>query len=133
MREAVARARAGDGPTLIEAMTYRMGAHSTADDPSIYRSEEESEEWQRVDPFERLKRHAAWRGVFGQELEQELRSSWEARIADAIAECERHPPPPLESLFTDVQHRMGQQLAEQREEYLRFRRELDREQLPEIP
>jgi len=133
MREAVARARAGDGPTLIEAMTYRMGAHSTADDPSAYRSEEESEEWQQVDPFERLKRHAAWRGVFGPELEQELRSSWEAQIVEVIAECERHPPPPLESLFADVQHRMGQQLAEQREEYLRFRRELDREQLPEIP
>ena len=46
-REAVARARAGDGPTLIECVTYRLGMHTTADDPSKYRSEEEVREWER--------------------------------------------------------------------------------------
>ena len=72
--EAVERARRGDGPTLIEALTYRMGAHSTADDPSAYRSDEETERWERLDPQARLQRHARWRGIWNEELETENES-----------------------------------------------------------
>lgn len=55
--EAVERARAGDGPTLIECVTYRMGVHTTADDPSRYREEEEVEKWRERDPIDRLQRY----------------------------------------------------------------------------
>jgi 2-oxoisovalerate dehydrogenase E1 component alpha subunit len=54
-RAALARARAGEGPTLIEAFTYRMGAHTTSDDPSRYRLAQELEEWKLKDPIERVK------------------------------------------------------------------------------
>ncbi len=117
---AVERARAGGGPTLVEALTYRVGAHSTADDPSVYRSDAEAEAWNRLDPFERLKRHARWRGLWDDATEQATTQAWEKRVADTLAECERHPPPPVESLFEDVLEAPGTQLAEQRDEYLRY-------------
>ena len=53
-REAVERARGGDGPTLIECVTYRLGVHTTADDPTKYRSTEEVEAWERKDPLTRF-------------------------------------------------------------------------------
>ncbi|NTW39560.1 MAG: thiamine pyrophosphate-dependent dehydrogenase E1 component subunit alpha, partial [Cellulomonadaceae bacterium] len=55
--EALERARTGGGPTFIEAFTYRMGAHTTSDDPSRYRSSAEEEEWRRKDPIDRLRQH----------------------------------------------------------------------------
>lgn len=62
-QEAVERARSGDGPTLIEAVTYRLSVHTTADDPSTYRDEEEEERWREKDPIERFRRHLLDRGV----------------------------------------------------------------------
>ena len=55
LTEAVARAAKGDGPTLVEAYTYRMGAHTTSDDPTRYRSAAEEEVWRRRDPIDRLR------------------------------------------------------------------------------
>ncbi|ATL71573.1 pyruvate dehydrogenase (acetyl-transferring) E1 component subunit alpha [Nocardia terpenica] len=67
-RQAVARARSGGGPSFIEAITYRMGPHTTADDPTRYRSAAELEMWQRRDPIERmrrlLEREDLWDGDF---------------------------------------------------------------------
>jgi 2-oxoisovalerate dehydrogenase E1 component alpha subunit len=132
MREAVQRARAGEGPTLIEAMTYRVGPHSTADDPSAYRTEAEAKEWERLDPFERLKRHAKWRGAWDDAREETARTAWEARVTETLAQCEKHPPPPVESLFEDVLATPGAQLAEQRDEYLAWHRKRPREKF-EVP
>ncbi len=117
---AVARARAGEGPTLIEAQTYRMGAHSTADDPSVYRSEDEAERWQQLDPELRLQRHARWRGIWDEDRGAQTRAKWEERISALIKECEPWPPPPLETLFDDVLAELSPQLEQQREAYLRF-------------
>ena len=118
IREAVTRARAGDGATLVEALTYRMGAHSTADDPSAYRSEEETRAWMRLDPLERLRRHGRWRGVWSDELEAETRSRWEETVVATLAECERIPPPRVETLFEGVLAKMSPQLEAQRDRYL---------------
>jgi TPP-dependent pyruvate/acetoin dehydrogenase alpha subunit len=118
--EAVERARAGEGPTLIEALTYRVGAHSTADDPSAYRSEEEASRWRQLDPLVRVGRHARWRGIFDDEREREAFSRHEQQIAAIVAECEAAPPPPLESLFADVTATITPQLAGQRDAHLRF-------------
>ncbi len=120
--EAAARARAGDGPTLIEALTYRMGAHSTADDPSAYRSDEEAEAWTRLDPFERLKRHGAWRGVWNEELEAETHARLDQRVVSTLAECEKIPPPRVETLFEGVLETVSPQLEAQRDEYLAMHR-----------
>jgi pyruvate dehydrogenase E1 component alpha subunit len=75
-RLAVSRARAGNGPTLIEALTYRYGAHATADDPSLYRSNDEVEEWRAKDPIDRLRRFLEHRGEWdewiGEKVEMEI-------------------------------------------------------------
>lgn len=118
LREAAERARSGGGPTLVEAMTYRMGAHSTADDPSAYRSDEEAEAWTRLDPYERLKRHAAWRGVWSDEEDAATHQGWDERVVATLAECEQHPPPRVESLFEGVLETVSPQLEAQRDAYL---------------
>ena len=130
--EAVERARGGEGPTLIEALTYRVGAHSTADDPSSYRSDEEAARWQQLDPLARLGRHARWRGICDDERERAVFRGCEERVSALVAECEAWPPPELESLFADVTAEMTPQLSAQREAYLRFvaSRETDFEDVP---
>jgi pyruvate dehydrogenase E1 component alpha subunit/2-oxoisovalerate dehydrogenase E1 component alpha subunit len=122
VRQAVDRARAGGGPTLIEARTYRLGAHSTADDPSAYRSDEERKSWLRVDALARLKGHAAWRGIWENTAEEELRASAEEEINRLIAGCEKWPPPGVESLFDDVYESLPSHLQEQKNELLKLAR-----------
>jgi 2-oxoisovalerate dehydrogenase E1 component alpha subunit len=129
---AVDRARAGDGPTLIEALTYRMGAHSTADDPSVYRSDTEAQRWQAMDPLARLARHARWREVWDDEREKETWSQCDRRIGELISACEAWPPPALETLFTGVLQEPSPQLEAQRERYLRYLR-TRREPAHEVP
>jgi 2-oxoisovalerate dehydrogenase E1 component alpha subunit len=75
---AIERAREGFGPTLLEWVTYRVGAHSTSDDPSAYRPSEEASAWPLGDPVERLRRHLVTLGVWD-----------DARHAAAVADAER--------------------------------------------
>ena len=84
-REAVARARAGDGPTLIECVTYRLAMHTTADDPTKYRSEEEVAAWERKDP---LTRFARVPGEEGPARRDGLEEAVDAEIAAAVARFE---------------------------------------------
>ncbi|MCG7284865.1 pyruvate dehydrogenase (acetyl-transferring) E1 component subunit alpha [Cellulomonas sp. ACRRI] len=79
--EALERARTGGGPTLVEAFTYRMGAHTTSDDPSRYRSSAEEDYWRQRDPIDRLEKHLAAAG----ELPEEFRTALAAE-ADALGE-----------------------------------------------
>ena len=79
--QALDRARSGGGPTFIEAFTYRMGAHTTSDDPSRYRSSAEEEHWRRRDPIDRLVAHLEARGELAQEFVDEV-----AAAADALGE-----------------------------------------------
>ncbi|ORV13918.1 pyruvate dehydrogenase (acetyl-transferring) E1 component subunit alpha [Mycobacterium celatum] len=73
MAEASARARAGGGPTLIEAVTYRLGPHTTSDDPTRYRSRDELEHWLALDPIPRYRAYLEGRGL------------WSERLADRVA------------------------------------------------
>jgi 2-oxoisovalerate dehydrogenase E1 component alpha subunit len=126
VREAAERARSGGGPTLIEALTYRMGAHSSSDDPARYRPEEEMRQWEELDPLARLRLHAKWRGIWTDALEEEARADAERAVSQMISDCERLPPPPVESMFDDVYERMPALLRTQKEEYLQFLRERKR-------
>ena len=117
--EAAKKARAGGGPTLIEAVTYRIGPHSSSDDPTRYRSKKEVEEWQRLDPIERFRRYLELKGLWSKGDEDALRTELDDLLSKTIAEVERAPPPPLESLFTDVYEEMPPNLKEQLEEFLR--------------
>jgi 2-oxoisovalerate dehydrogenase E1 component alpha subunit len=72
MAEAAARARGGGGPTLIEAVTYRMGPHTTSDDPTRYRSDDEVEHWRARDPISRYRTHLESVGVWSERLEERV-------------------------------------------------------------
>ncbi len=88
-REAVERARNGEGPTLIEAITFRMSVHTTADDPSKYRSKDAEEEWARKDPLVRVRKYLTKKRLWNQKKEDALYEEVHKRIDDAIAEFER--------------------------------------------
>jgi len=101
-REAVDRARSGDGPTLIEAVTYRLGGHNAADDARRYRSEDEVATWTARDPLKRL---GLWLKTAGQLDDAKLRAlddELNSAIRAAITAEEKVPPPALRSLIEDV-------------------------------
>src|SRR6266700_2506131 len=86
-REAVERARAGDGPTLIECVTYRLGVHTTADDPTKYRSDLEVAMWEQKDPLTRFRAYLEKRNLLEEGLEQRV----DDEIAEAIRRFEAMP------------------------------------------
>ncbi len=87
-REAVDRARAGGGPTLIECVTYRLGVHTTADDPTKYRSAEEVAMWEEKDPLTRFTAYLRGKGL----LEEGLEARVDEEIAQAVRRFEATPP-----------------------------------------
>jgi pyruvate dehydrogenase E1 component alpha subunit/2-oxoisovalerate dehydrogenase E1 component alpha subunit len=119
IRDAVEKARRGEGPTFIEAVTYRIGAHSTSDDPTRYRSQAEVEAWMQKDPLARLRAYVVHRGLLDDARDAALEQELNAEIAAAISEVEALPPPPRESIFDDVYADLPWHLQEQREELRR--------------
>jgi pyruvate dehydrogenase E1 component alpha subunit len=87
-REAVERARRGDGPTLIEAVTYRLWAHSTADDPTKYRREAEVREWEAKEPLPRFRRYLEAKGLVDEALHARIEAEVDAEVRDAIDRAE---------------------------------------------
>jgi pyruvate dehydrogenase E1 component alpha subunit/2-oxoisovalerate dehydrogenase E1 component alpha subunit len=114
--DAAYRARQGEGPTFIECVTYRLGGHSTSDDPSRYRSEQEVSEWAKRDPIERFRRHLQYLGLVNDDFDSELEAEIEREISVAIEAAERSPRPARESLFEDVYATLPWHLQEQRRE-----------------
>jgi pyruvate dehydrogenase E1 component alpha subunit len=117
--EAVERARRGDGPTLIEAVTYRLGVHTTADDPSRYRSEEEVKEWERRDPILRLRKLLRERGLVTEEQEARWAKEHDARIRRAIQALEQAAPPDPLQMFDHVLKEIPPRLRAQRDSVAR--------------
>jgi len=113
MKDALDRARSGGGPTFVEAVTYRMGAHSTSDDPTRYRSQEEVDSWARKDPLDRLRRHLVHLGLVGDASDAELDKQLASEIAAAIDAVEKLPPPDRASLLEDVYAALPWHLREQ--------------------
>ncbi|MEM4281821.1 MAG: thiamine pyrophosphate-dependent dehydrogenase E1 component subunit alpha [Candidatus Caldarchaeum sp.] len=101
-RDAVERARSSKGPTLIEAVTYRMGPHTTADDPSRYRSETEVEKWRELDPLKRLRKHVIKNRLWSDEAEKTLVEEFRAELRKATEEALQTPPPTPSVMFEDV-------------------------------
>ncbi|MDA0374452.1 MAG: thiamine pyrophosphate-dependent dehydrogenase E1 component subunit alpha [Planctomycetota bacterium] len=117
-REAVERARRGDGPTFLELVTYRRLGHSSSDDPSRYRDEAEVAVWERRDPVERLRRHLDARGLWDSDRETALQDRIAAEVNEAIRQAEAASPTDRNSLVTDVFADVTPQLAEQLREAL---------------
>ena len=116
---AVERARRGEGPTFIECVTYRIGAHSTSDDPTRYREQSEVEAWQKKDPLDRFEGHLRQRGQLTDKALEALRAELTAEIEAAILEAEAAGPPARGSVFDDVYAELPWHLREQRDELLR--------------
>ncbi len=103
VKDAVDRARSGGGPTLIEALTYRMGAHSTSDDPSRYRDESVTEAWKAKDPIARLKRYCSREGLMDEASIDGLEKTLFAEIRETLNRVEAADAlVPLASMFEDV-------------------------------
>jgi pyruvate dehydrogenase E1 component alpha subunit len=100
VREALETARSGGGPSLIEAITYRIGPHTTADDPTRYRDEGEAGEWQERDPLTRVRALLERAGGWSQEWQEEIEAAATRRVEGAVAEAEALPPPTAEEMFT---------------------------------
>ncbi len=115
VRDAAERARRGEGPTLIECVTYRIGAHSSSDDPTRYRDAAEVEAWVKKDPLERFKRFLVARGLHDEAQEVALQADIDAEIRAAIAEAEAAPAVQRATLLEDVYADLPWHLREQAE------------------
>ena len=113
-REAVERARAGEGPTLIECVTYRLGVHTTADDPTKYRSDDEVKAWEKKDPLTRLVPYMERKGLVTKGIEEEI----DAEIAAAVERFESTPPPDPVAIFDHVYAERPPHLEAQRAELI---------------
>ncbi|MFQ5830645.1 MAG: pyruvate dehydrogenase (acetyl-transferring) E1 component subunit alpha [Candidatus Methylomirabilia bacterium] len=119
-RDAVERARAGEGPTFIECLTYRLGPHSTADDPTKYRGEEEVKAWEPKDPLIRFRHYLAGKGLLDEAAHAALEAEVEAEIRQAVERAEaRIVPDPLD-MFEHHYVELPLELREQREEFARY-------------
>lgn len=116
-KEAAERARAGDGPTLLELMTYRRGPHSSSDDPTRYRGNQ-ADEWLDRDPILRFRKYLEREDIWSQGQEEELVESCKAQVNEAITAVEKLPMPALETLFTDVYAKVPPHLREQYEDLI---------------
>jgi pyruvate dehydrogenase E1 component alpha subunit len=92
---AIEHARRGYGPVLVEALTYRIGAHTTADDPRRYQPADEIEDWRTRDPLPRMRRYLERIGSWDEDAEREARGDALARIDRALEEAEGRPIPTL--------------------------------------
>jgi pyruvate dehydrogenase E1 component alpha subunit len=117
-REAVDRARAGEGPTLIEAVTYRLGPHTTADDPGRYRSEVEADEWRPRDPLERVRRYLEANGGWDAGWQEQIEKDEGATIERAVELAEGLPPLGPGEAFEAMFEEMTPQLRAQQRELL---------------
>lgn len=118
MSDAIARARKGEGPTFVEALTYRIGAHSTSDDPTRYRSNDEVEAWKKKDPLDRLRKHLVVLGAVTDATDAKLDEEQTQEIQTAVNFVEALPPNARESLFEGIYAEMPWNLRAQRDELL---------------
>jgi len=116
MKEAVEKARNGNGPTLIECFTYRMGDHSTSDDASKYRSKEEVEQWAKKDPIDRLEKYMRKKNLIDDSYKESVLNKSKDIVERAVAEFEKLPPADPKDIFKYVFAEMTKQQKEEMEE-----------------
>ncbi|MFP4478667.1 MAG: pyruvate dehydrogenase (acetyl-transferring) E1 component subunit alpha [Candidatus Izemoplasmatales bacterium] len=118
------RAAKGEGPTLIEAVTYRMGAHTTSDNPKLYREDSEVEEWEEKDPLKRFKKYMIGKKYWSEKKDKELHESSKKEVLDTFKEVEDMGLVDLEDIFKYTYETMTPELNKQIKEYKEY---LDKE------
>lgn len=119
-KKAIDKARDGGGPTLIEAYTYRLGAHTTSDDPSKYRTDEEVEPWLAKDPLIRFENYLRNEKLIDDKWLEETRAELEKEVGDTFESIEDKSDTEVEDIFKYHYETMPPQLEEQMNEYLEF-------------
>jgi pyruvate dehydrogenase E1 component alpha subunit len=114
-REAIEKARSGGGPTLIEAVTYRLAMHTTADDPKKYRSEEEVKHWEARDPLPRFRNYLIKKKLLDEKIEQVMEEEIRAEMDKAVAAYEAYRHDPYE-MFHHMYAEQTPELARQEQE-----------------
>jgi len=112
-KEAVDRARNGDGPTLIESFTYRRGDHTTSDDASRYRSDKEVMEWEKRDPILRFRKYLEKKKLWDDEKEKELLNEVRDEVERCVAKAEAYHKPSIEDIFKYTYAEMPPELKDQ--------------------
>jgi pyruvate dehydrogenase E1 component alpha subunit len=120
-QRAAARARSGLGPSFLECVTYRIGPHSTSDDPTLYRSDVEVADWKTRDPISRLASELAAEGALDERAALAITAELTAELDAALLRVESEAPPPRASLFDDVYAELPAHLLEQRKELFALR------------
>lgn len=113
---AVAKARKGDGPTLIECVTYRIEGHSTSDDDSRYRTRQEVEEWRKKDPIDKLEKYMRKNRILTDEYKESVAQKTKDMIEKVVEDYEKVPPPEAADFFMNTYARPTEQLKEQMRE-----------------
>lgn len=119
-KEAIDRARNGGGPTLIEAYTYRLGSHTTSDDPTLYRENEEVEQWKKKDPILRFKKYLLSKNLITEEWDDNLKEELEKIVTTTFEEIENKSDTEIDDIFKYHYEKMPPQLEEQLKEYKEF-------------
>ena len=122
MRSALERARSGGGPTFIEAVTYRMGPHTTADDPTRYRDPSELEQWKVKDPIARVGAYLSRSGALDAAREEQVAAKADAVAAELRAGCVSLPDPDPMTVFDNVYAEAHTGIARERDHYSRYLR-----------
>jgi pyruvate dehydrogenase E1 component alpha subunit len=120
LKEAADYCKKGNGPILIEALTYRKGAHTTSDDPTKYRTKEEEEFWDKADPLNRLKSFLVNKNLITEEEEKKLIAQYKKETDRQFSEAENYPPYKLEDVFKYTYIDMPDVLKKQQVEYENF-------------
>ena len=129
-KEAVDRARAGQGPTLVECVTYRMAVHTTADDPKRYRTEEEVQKWRERDPIVRYQKYLMDKGLLSQDkiagIEDEILAEIQAAVDGAEEQMKAFGDPV--DMFEHAYARMPAYLKDQKKAFVTEAAEITQEE-----
>jgi pyruvate dehydrogenase E1 component alpha subunit len=120
MQSALQRARDGGGPSLVEAYTYRMGAHTTTDDPTRYRHSDEVEHWKLRDPIARVEAYLRRNGLADGDFFDGVAAEAEELGVHLREGCRALPEPAVTDLFDRVYTEVPPELAAQRDEYAEY-------------
>jgi len=120
LKEASDFARSGNGPSLIEAVTYRKGAHTTSDDPTKYRTKEEEKEWDAKDPLKRLKLYLIDKKLWSEEEEKKITNQFKKEVDRQFEEAENYPPYKLEDVFDHLYSEKPDDLKKQQVAYEKY-------------
>jgi len=120
MEEALERARSGNGPTLVEAVTYRLSDHTTADDASRYREKGEVDTAWKSEPMLRIRRYLMETGAWNEQQEQAFKAECSQQVDAAVAAYLDTPVQPVESMFDSMFAELPEAMVEQRETARRF-------------